>query len=406
MAIDLKRKPKDSVVRRQTNVSGYISGDHIVSSYTGARKHKIKTQPLPRNPKSALSGAERRYDLDAEDLSGSLSDFEFPETSKYPLYQADHVGPVSDQDHTSSVFMVLKTGESPKYFKSKSGEAWQQPDARGVMKPYRVTINNDKLCERENAARIVAEEMGVKDVSKAHLATVEGSYRGKRPFSEDGVIMDDVVSSVLIPSGHYKNIKSLSHAHDPNALVDPRRFGVNDSRVSGSTIPYEHMQSALKNGGMDIAFYDFAIGNMDRREGNVLIGSSEDGSSHKLAGFDHGLSIPAFTKLYSPDTKRTLDGLWGYATVDGKDIQASDTFKQKLLDPDTRGKLESRLKETDLTDTERTGVLERHDMLSSHLKSTGSLNGTDLLHLIKNNSLGYTAPISADTKWGKFAKVH
>jgi len=147
---------------------------------------------------------------------------------------------------------------------------------------------------------------------------------------------------------------------------------------------------------MDIAIFDFVIGNADRHGANLISGVHPITGEQKIIGIDHGLSFPNSEKFEWADYANSLRGFWSEAITHGADVDCSAKFKKSVTNPGTRKKLITTLSKSVLTIEEQKGTLKRFDQVAEHIGKNGSLTGHGFRDLLHNNFKG-TKPEDLET---------
>jgi hypothetical protein len=289
--------------------------------------------------------------------------------------------------HTSLVFKIPDDHGRTGFFKPKMGEVWEGVDeVSGVTKSFRQSMPDDRLGYKEVLTSDLAETMGVDAIPKTQWAKV--SYEGKNgsKITLDGSIQMDA-HEIL----NQKGFSAAQHTYHENGIADYYRWS--DERIPMTMEDFEHQgkASALKNGGMDMAFFDFVIGNSDRHGNNFYVGENPDSKERTFVGIDHGLSFPSSEKLLFADFSNTLNSMWTCALVHGEDVDCSEKFKSSVLSDTAHSQIRDKLSKSKLTDTEKQGVLSRLQKVKETLTKAGSLKGKDLRTLLVDHVHGTDA---------------
>jgi hypothetical protein len=303
--------------------------------------------------------------------------------------------PVNDRHHTSGVFSLYDQKGEHHYFKPEKSEVWEgkrknTSDAEAKTEPFKSCIVNDRLGKREVLASQISEELRMSTIPKTewkhitsdaatHSDLGEGSLQkdASHTLSTQGFREAQPVSS-FIGNLNFTDAQAVSSS-DIDGIMQLQRRSPNESKEFVSA-----MKSALANGGMETAFFDYIIGNTDRHSNNLYIGKNEKGE-YKFAGIDHGLSFPTSTEFKENDFKNSLKGLWAHATEHGRQIDCGTTFKRSILHDRVTSRIQEHLEGSKLTTEETKGVLERIQHVKEHLGRRGTLNGADLRTLLNKN---------------------
>ena len=286
-----------------------------------------------------------------------------------------------ERKHTSSVYFLRdnKKGTAG-YFKPVEGAAWGIVK-EGVFKPYRRCISDDRVSHREVLASDIAQVFQMDNIPKTTWTSV--AHQGKS-FGE-GTFQLDAKQSLM--NLGYTDETACFHDWEgvqKERLKNARR---GDALYGMTPMEHKHMnrEATLKNGGMDLAVFDFIIGNTDRHGLNYFVGKNSKTGEFKLNGIDHGLAFPNSTKFSFNDFKNSFAGLWNHAVRHGQNIDCTDKFKKVLTDRSTAQHLDSLLEKSQLTEIEQKGVRDRYISVVAHLRMGGTLKGNDLLDLLKSN---------------------
>lgn len=291
-------------------------------------------------------------------------------------------------EHTSSVYTVKDDHGRTGYFKPNEGEVWQGERSIDPTREngptetvnFREGIKDDRLSARELVATDVSQILNMKD-SIAQSEAVNITHQGK-DFGTGTLTMD--ANDMLTHQGFTESQSRMGEAtaHEWYEWRD------NHQDMTADEFSHQRRTTALKNGGMDVAYFDFVIGNTDRQGGNLISGVDPIKSQQKVIGFDHGLSCPDTEKFQWSDYSNTLGGWWSEAMVHGSDVDCSDKFKKALGDPKSRDKLIGKLSKSKLNIEEQKGVLKRFDKIKTHLDKYGSLNGHGLKEILSDHFVG------------------
>jgi hypothetical protein len=320
-----------------------------------------------------LSHQERFRTLDKEKRTKGHTD-----SNVFPLKEAPE--PIIDHKHSTLVYNVQGFDGTSRYFKPIAGEKWGVEKEEG-FKPYRQSILDDRLAKKEVLAFEVSKALQMDSIPETTLSSI------KHPGHElgEGSLQRDVVSS-LSSKGFgsealcFWNWESLQIEKHKNARPGDEYYKIKD-------IDRKHIgrERTLQNGGMDLAFFDYIIGNSDRHGNNYFVGKNDRTKSFKIMGIDHGLSFPNETKFSWRDYKTSMLGLWNHAAMHGKNVDCSEAFKKVIMDPSTQGRLEKVLSGSVLTAAERTSTMERFGHVKDQLMKSRKLTGVDLMQLLKSN---------------------
>jgi hypothetical protein len=367
---------KPHTTQKGSFVKGYTRRDELVIKHPVVRPTAVQADTVKFQPTRQAT----------EPISKSI----------FQINAMEPPRPITNADNTSSVYTMHDENSNFYYLKTKSGEAWQgkratfEPDENGIRRlvyehyNFKTAIDDDRITERELCAyELNKNALGnIINIPETRWANVNhpawDEQQGKRVSKNfgEGIIQKDA----------HELFKGRATTFD--------EFNMQASYTDKQTPIYrEAISSALTNGGMDLACFDYIIGNTDRHASNFFIGGSDE-TGYKMAGIDHGLSFPNETKFNKTDFAQSFNGLWKLANTVGANIECSPQFKEHMLNDATKSNFQTVLDKSALNDNERRGVMERLDHIQKHIKTNGSLTGSSLQTIINSNSKTFV-PVKA-----------
>lgn len=414
-----------NVGKASTYVSGYLTtGGKVVTGYQGLR-HKAYGDAYPKQKrgdgvnlkKSTLLKPKTHnivnpYANEEERLAAWGLNADKPrDITPHTLRELDNTG------HTSTVFYFEDNKEGHGFFKPSSLESWSN-----AGRLYRNGIPDDKLGEREQLYANIAHTLGAEHlIPKAELVQMTGTlehspmnyspeaYKAQSTseYTGNGVMINDA-TRMLRDQGFADGVRLLQHMNDGSHEENRQRYQFADMNAMellqpyGSTVSQKTMQSALHNGGMDIAVIDYIAGNQDRHDGNMFIGRNSDGE-HKLIGFDHGLSFPNDKEFLAPnEIRNNLGGLWTYAMIDGNHLGLSSDMKNRLADPNTQTIIEKMIEKSTLSEASKKGAIARYKDVANHIAKHSDITGSNLYDIVSQNTIGWREATAAAASWKRF----
>jgi hypothetical protein len=308
-----------------------------------------------------------------------ITNTEKPETlSTIHTDKAELVKAGDGKGHTSSVYTVPISSDRTGYFKPKSGEKWQYENDYGMERPFRSTITDDRLGDKEVLTSKIAKELNVDGIPE----TIKTRIINHNEDLGEGSMQLDAQSELIK--------KGFSDNHIP--FADAEIFDLDEWRnerlmITPEKLTHQKRQTALKNGGMDLAFLDFIIGNADRHGNNLFVGTNPKTKEQKYIGIDHGLSFPSSNKLFEPDYESTLN-FWEKVVRHGFDIDCSNEFKNAIKSKDIEATIQNHLQHSSLTPEESEGVMHRLGIVRQNLQKEGKLTGNILGEIIVDHLEG------------------
>jgi len=278
------------------------------------------------------------------------------------------------------------------YFRSHSNDVWQGHSRVGVF-PFKSTIRDGNLTGREVIASNIAKALNVDGVPTTKWIRIR---HGVKDYGKGTIHMSPV--DLLTQKGYThnqgsfhewrsENLRELEE-HVRNNRSQFEQLLANDPRnVDFVDTHGRRIKEALRNGGMDLAYFDYIVGHANRHNHDYVAGTMPESDTSKLIAHVHGLCFPGSPHLFYPDYIDSLNGLWKQVDVHGKDIAVSDEFKKSVDDPATSEKIKSILSNSNLKQSEQSGALQRLAKITEQCKR-GLLRGTVLMRMISESIHG------------------
>jgi len=241
----------------------------------------------------------------------------------------DNLSPVSN-DNTSGVYTTKINGDTH-YFKPTLEEKYYAmvgEDDLSIPSPNLSSREGENLKLRFFRDGIKKDNLGERELL---------SYETSKLFGLDFIPPTRMVKT---ENGETGTLQLSSHLFekrktpDKDVILDPE-----------PAITKEIMKKIVDNGNiLDVALFDFIIGNTDRHSGNIFLKTSvpkkiDDKSKlqYDLSPIDHGLSFPVHKENeITPDYTNSMSFLWDFIiNPAGKNAKISDDFLDALSNKGT-----------------------------------------------------------------------
>ena len=252
--------------------------------------------------------------------------------------------------HLNGVY-TTEIGGSRYYYKPKSEEKMTINKSKGEKEFVRNGIKNDRLHEREALAYDISKDLGMDFIPPTKMVKDE---KGR-----EGVIQ--------------KSAQEFEANKTPDKNVEFTKIqDMTNGRI---------MDSMDNGNGMDVAVFDFIVGNTDRSGSNMFIRND----NNNIVGIDNALSFPVHQRdALSSDYVKTAELMWKNSFLSG-DAKMSNKLMKSITSEKTFNKIAERLLNSNIEDEAKFGALFRLSALDEYISKNKvkSFTSFDFANVLK-----------------------